>query len=65
MANLIGSSQNDCMNCKGGNDKISGLAGNDKLNRTDGKDLLRGSNGDDKIVDFSQSQGDIKANDCE
>ena len=53
------------MNCKGGNDKISGLAGNDKLNRTDGKDLLRGSNGDDKIVDFSQSQSDIKANDCE
>ena len=37
MANLIGSSQNACMNCKGGNDKISSLAGYDKLNRTDGK----------------------------
>ena len=34
--NLIGTSQDDCINGKGGKDKIASLAGNDKLNGGDG-----------------------------
>jgi hypothetical protein len=49
-ANLVGTSNNDCLDAKGGNDKMEGLEGNDKLNGGDGKDLLSGGNGNDELT---------------
>ena len=37
--NLVDKSDQNCIDAKGGNDKLAGLAGNDKLNGGEGKDL--------------------------
>jgi hypothetical protein len=42
-----------------------GGAGNDELRRDNGAYKFHCGAGTDKIIDFNQSQDDIKANDCE
>ena len=48
--NLIDKFNQNCIDAKGGNDKIAGLAGNDRLNGGDGNDLLSGGNGNDELT---------------
>jgi Ca2+-binding RTX toxin-like protein len=47
---LVDKFDQNCIDAKGGNDKIAGLGGNDKLNGGDGKDLLSGGNGNDELT---------------
>jgi Ca2+-binding RTX toxin-like protein len=47
---LVDRFDQNCIDAKGGNDKIVGLAGNDKLNGGDGNDLLSGGNGNDELT---------------
>lgn len=67
--NVMGTSQNDCLNGKDGNDRMAGLAGNDKLNGGEGKDALVGSDGNDELTGgpgpdtFSCSPGTDKITD--
>ena len=47
---LVDKSNQNCIDAKGGNDKIAGLGGNDKLNGGEGNDLLSGGNGNDQLT---------------
>lgn len=71
---MYGLSGDDQISGGPGNDGLHGGLGNDQLTGGDGDDILFGSpgadsftcgRGNDQIVNFNESEGDTKSDDCE